>query len=126
MAAGDAVGAPIVDERAAVSEGVCSVSGMSSAAGQGTGGPVLPAWVGTITDAELDRLCGTGALTRGREYALAGRVLSLTSADRGRMLLGEVAGTRGEPYSTLVTHAGDTPGGPSWVSRCSCPVGVRC
>jgi superfamily II DNA or RNA helicase len=82
--------------------------------------------VGTITDAELDRLCGTGALTRGREYALAGRVLSVTSADRGRMLLGEVTGTRGEPYSTLVTHAGDSPRGPSWVSRCSCPVGVRC
>jgi superfamily II DNA or RNA helicase len=99
---------------------------MSGSPGQGTGGPALPAWVAAITDAELDRLCGTGALTRGREYALAGRVLSLTSADRGRMLLGEVAGTGGAPYSTLVTHAADTPRGPSWVSRCSCPVGVRC
>ncbi|MGA8046719.1 MAG: DEAD/DEAH box helicase [Dermatophilaceae bacterium] len=102
---------------------------MNGAAGPGADGrrgETLPAWVGSITDAELDRLCGTGALTRGREYALAGRVLSLSSADRGRMLLGEVAGTRGEPYSTLVTHAGDTPRGPSWVSRCSCPVGVRC
>ncbi|KAB7743918.1 helicase SNF2 [Nostocoides sp. F2B08] len=102
---------------------------MSGAVGPGVGDgarTVLPAWVGSITDAELDRLCGTGALTRGREYALAGRVLSVTSADRGRMLLGEVAGTRGEPYSTLVTHAGDTARGPSWVSRCSCPVGVRC
>src|SRR5690606_14766828 len=47
-------------------------------------------------------------------------------ADRGRMILGEVEGTRPTPYSTLVTHAGDGPRGPQWVSRCSCPVATRC
>ena len=86
----------------------------------------MPAWLAEVTDAELQRVCGSGALSRGREYALAARVVSVTSADRGRMLLGEVSGTRGAPYSTLVTHAGDSPRGPQWVSRCSCPVGTRC
>jgi superfamily II DNA or RNA helicase len=83
-------------------------------------------WLGEVTDAELQRVCGSAAVSRGREYALAGRVLTVTSADRGRMILGEVSGTRGSPYSTLVTHAGDSPHGPQWVSRCSCPVGTRC
>ncbi|MCA1780667.1 MAG: SNF2-related protein [Dermatophilaceae bacterium] len=103
---------------------------MRGAAGSGPAGRggafEMPAWLAGVTDAELKRVCGTGALSRGREYALAGRVLSVTSADRGRMILGEVSGTRGAPYSTLVTHAGESTHGPQWVSRCSCPVGTRC
>ena len=113
-----------------LSEGVATVSGMSSAAGQsgmgGGAGVGVPAWLAAVTDAELDRLCGAATVSRGREYARAGMVRSVTSADRGRMVLGEVEGTRSEPYSTLVTHAGDSPRGPQWVSRCSCPVGARC
>ena len=119
-----------MDGRRGLSAGVGSVRRVSGAAGEGGGGRVapgaLPAWVAEVSDAELERVCGSGAVSRGREYALAGRVVSVTSADRGRMLLGEVSGSRGAPYSTLVTHAGDGQRGPQWVSRCSCPVGTRC
>lgn len=99
---------------------------MGSAVGHGGGRGDIPAWVAAVTDAELERVCGASALARGREYARAGMVRSVTSADRGRMILGEVEGTRPTPYSTLVTHAGDGPRGPQWVSRCSCPVATRC
>jgi superfamily II DNA or RNA helicase len=114
-----------VDDRGALSAGPRSLRRVSGAEAR-FGAAGLPAWLAHVTDAELERLCGPGPVSRGREYALAGHVVSLTSADQGRMLLGEVSGTRGVPYSTLVTHAGEGPRGPQWVSRCSCPVAVRC
>src|SRR5690606_35719891 len=95
------------------------------AGGRGLGA-ALPSWLGQITDAELERVCGAGALARGRDYARSGHVLSLASGDRGRMVLGEVSGSRGVTYSTLVTHVGDVQRGAQWVSRCNCPVAVRC
>ena len=52
---------------------------------------------------------GDAAWERGFAYAAAGNVLSITSADRGRMLLAEVAGSRDWPHQTLVTATAPLP-----------------
>ncbi|HHU09624.1 MAG TPA: DEAD/DEAH box helicase [Intrasporangiaceae bacterium] len=98
---------------------------MSGGARRTGPGPELPAWLGAISDAELERVCGPGAVQRGREYARTGRVLSLACADRGQMVLAEVRGSGEQTYSTMVTRA-DGPREGMWLSRCNCPVGVNC
>jgi len=84
-------------------------------------------WLGELTDELISRQVDPGTFVRGRGYADSGMVRNLTSADRGRMLLAEVEGTRSRPYQTLITvtdtHRGP---GPRWTSRCSCPVGTDC
>ena len=99
---------------------------MTSTADGRAAGAALPSWLATITDSALERWAGAGALSRGKEYARAGHVLSIVSASRDQVLLAEVSGAREEPYSTLVTFVGDSTRGPQWVSRCSCPVGTKC
>ena len=89
-------------------------------------GSALPAWLARITDTELERWAGKGAMGRGRDYALDGAVLSVTVASHGDVVLAQVGGSRGSPYSTMLTFVGDTARGPQWVSRCSCPVGTKC
>ena len=109
-----------------VSGGVGSVPPVRQSADRVGPGSALPSWLTRITDAELERWAGRGAVGRGRDYALDGAVLSLTVASHGDVVLAEVSGTRGSPYSTMVTFVGDTGRGPQWVSRCSCPVGTKC
>jgi hypothetical protein len=85
-----------------------------------------PPWVTALSDADLRRAVGAGAFARGSAYARRGAVLSLSTGDRGRLLLASVAGSSRRQYQTLVTH--DPRGGRrrDWSGRCSCPVRVDC
>ncbi|MDE9366668.1 DEAD/DEAH box helicase [Luteipulveratus sp. YIM 133132] len=84
-------------------------------------------WVRRVTDAGVARICGDFALERGLGYVDAERVTSITTGDRGRLLLAVVSGSRAQPYSTMVTATGaDLDGEPDWFGRCSCPVQVSC
>ncbi|AKU18623.1 hypothetical protein VV02_04055 [Luteipulveratus mongoliensis] len=75
----------------------------------------------------MERICGDLALERGLGYLDAERVTSITTGDQGRMLLAVVAGSRPNPYSTMITASGrDVAGEPEWSGRCSCPVQVSC
>ncbi len=85
------------------------------------------AWLGELTDEQILRQVGGPTFSRGRGYAGANMVRSLTTADRGRMLLAEVEGTAPRPYQTLITLTSE-PGRNAlrWVSRCSCPMQADC
>ena len=93
-------------------------------------------WLDDLTS-ELGReVIGGDTWARGAAYAADGRVLSIASADRGRMLLAEVQGGRATPYQTLVTAIAGTGtqgvhglwsrGRRPWTSRCSCPMRAEC
>ena len=82
-------------------------------------------WVARVTDFALARSTDSGSLARGRAYAQAGMVRSISTADRGRVLIGEVSGSGRESYNSLVTRMTDSQT-PTWVGRCSCPVGSNC
>ncbi|HPQ72361.1 DEAD/DEAH box helicase [Phycicoccus elongatus] len=93
-------------------------------------------WLAGFTPDIGRETLGDAAWERGFAYAAAGNVLSITSADRGRMLLAEVAGSRDWPYQTLVTATAGAAaeglrglldrGQHPWTSRCSCPVRSEC
>lgn len=93
-------------------------------------------WLADVTPDLGRRVLGEATWERGARYAAAGHVLSIASADRGRMLLAEVSGTRDWPYQTLVTaeagagkHGLDgliAQGRRPWSSRCSCPMHTEC
>ncbi len=78
-----------------------------------------------VTDFALARSTDSGSLSRGRAYARAHMVTAISTADRGRVLIGEVAGSGPQSYNSLVTRLTDGPT-PTWVGRCSCPVGSNC
>lgn len=94
------------------------------------------AWLSQLTPQIGAEVLGESTWEQGAAYAQAGRVLSIASADQGRMLLAEVIGNRAHPYQTLVTadpgvaaegmaglwRRGTDP----WNSRCSCPVRTQC
>ena len=82
-------------------------------------------WLGELSDEAIRARVDAATFARGSEYAGSGMVRSITTADRGRMLLAEVEGTRPTPYQTLITVAAE-PGRSSWNSRCSCPVRTDC
>ncbi len=93
-------------------------------------------WLADLTPDVGREVLGDRTWERGAAYAAAGNVISIASADRGRMLLAEVQGNRDWPYQTLVTasagagrrglrgllDAGQRP----WTSRCSCPMHSEC
>ncbi|MEI2777687.1 MAG: DEAD/DEAH box helicase [Tetrasphaera sp.] len=84
-------------------------------------------WLGELSDEHIQQHVGGPTWARGRAYAEAGMVRSLTTADQGRMLLAEVEGNAARPYQTLITLTnprGSAP--PKWTSRCSCPMQVDC
>ncbi len=93
-------------------------------------------WLTAVTAAVGRDVLGDATWERGAAYAAAGHVLSIASADRGRMLLAEVQGTRDSPYQTLVTADAGTgeraiaelvaAGKRPWTSRCSCPMRTEC
>ncbi|MFZ1484679.1 SNF2-related protein [Nostocoides sp.] len=83
-------------------------------------------WLGDLSDAAILTRVDQATFARGCAYAESGMVRSVTTADRGRMLLAEVEGSRARPYQTLITLAAPTPRGRIWTSRCSCPVQVDC
>ena len=84
-------------------------------------------WVLSSTDVGLAAVVGEGAFGRGLDYAVGGKVIALATAERGRVLMGTIAGNGLAPYQCLVTHKGEAAGGePLWVSRCTCPVATEC
>lgn len=93
-------------------------------------------WLADLTPELGRQVLGDATWSRGSEYAEAGRVLTIASADRGRMLLAEVQGNRSLPYQTLVTatagagtqgvHGLWERGRRPWTSRCSCPMHTEC
>ena len=83
-------------------------------------------WLGGLEDADIVAQVGAATLARGTAYAEAGMVRSLTPADRGRMLLAEVEGSRADAYQTLITLVSSAYRKTTWTSRCSCPIQVDC
>lgn len=84
-------------------------------------------WVLSCTDVGLAAVVGEGAFSRGLDYAIGGKVIALATADRGRVLMGTVAGNGLAPYQCLVTYKGEARNGePTWVARCTCPVSTEC
>ncbi len=82
-------------------------------------------WVARLDGRALAGTVDPGTFNRGDAYARTGHVVELNTADQGRVLVAEVAGSRGERYSTLVTRTSEGPP-PTWTGRCSCPVGTMC
>ena len=81
----------------------------------------------SCTDVGLAATVGDGAFSRGLDYAIGGKVIALATADRGRVVMGTVAGQGLAPYQCLVTYKSDAPNGePIWVGRCTCPVSAEC
>ncbi|HEX7157164.1 MAG TPA: SWIM zinc finger family protein, partial [Burkholderiaceae bacterium] len=79
---------------------------------------------------DLDRAFHAASLSRGREYALSGRVRSLEVQPQGANsteLRAQVRGSARAPYRVSVTLSRRSAGGPVEIdSRCTCPVGSLC
>ncbi|GAA1151277.1 DEAD/DEAH box helicase [Ornithinicoccus hortensis] len=82
-------------------------------------------WVGEVDQEQLVAAFDPATLQRGTDYARQSLVRGVTVADRGRVLVGEVAGSRPAPYTSIVTRL-DRPRGVPWSSHCSCPVAISC
>ena len=54
-------------------------------------------WLGGLTDEAIRARVDAATFERGRGYAESGMIRSLTSADRGRMLLAEIEGSSARP-----------------------------
>ncbi len=86
-----------------------------------------PPWVNRLSDASLRHRLGSGAFERGVRYARDNAVTSVSTGDRGRMLMATVRGSGRSSYQTLVAVEGDRPDGSvRWTGRCSCPVRQDC
>jgi superfamily II DNA or RNA helicase len=85
-----------------------------------------PTWVTGLSDAEIRVAVGAGPFARGSAYATTGAVETLSTGDRGRLLLASVAGSGGRTYQTLVSHDPHDSAHRSWSGRCSCPMRVDC
>ena len=83
-------------------------------------------WVSQVRDEQISRAVGSATAARGAGYAASGHVVSASAAGGGDVLVGMVQGSRVKPYRVVVTRTGSVRGSPSWVSRCSCPVGSEC
>ncbi|GAA5162123.1 DEAD/DEAH box helicase [Ornithinimicrobium tianjinense] len=81
-------------------------------------------WVLSLSQLALRAQVGAGALERGLEYAETGRVGTLVAAPSGTPLIGTVAGSARQSYTTIVHRTGDGPR--DWQSRCTCPMGQDC
>lgn len=78
-----------------------------------------------IEDERLQLEFSFQSLTRGLRYFESGRVSRLESADGGRAIVGQVDGTRDDPYEVRlsVERQGEDL---RFFGVCSCPVGVWC
>src|SRR5579862_6052543 len=78
-------------------------------------------------NAVLERVVGSATFQRGRAYARTGAVLSCRWSAADQQLFGEVAGSGGTPYTTLVRVARDGSGRlTKFSSSCTCPVHLDC
>ena len=82
---------------------------------------MIPDWVTTITETDLERRFGASTLARGQEYADDGRVRAIRTA--GELVMAQVVGTERQPYQcSVVAMAGPA----SLVATCTCPVRRDC
>ena len=82
---------------------------------------MIPDWVTTITETDLERRFGASTLARGQEYADDGRVRAIRTA--GELVMAQVVGTDSQPYQcSVVAKAGPA----SLVATCTCPVRRDC
>ncbi|MBA2694648.1 MAG: SWIM zinc finger family protein, partial [Actinobacteria bacterium] len=84
-------------------------------------------WVNGVTDYAVARVVGDISLTRGRQYARDGAVLTLVEGAQGDLLLATVQGSGAQAYQTIVERIDGSDGSaPDWAGRCSCPMRVDC
>jgi len=82
---------------------------------------LIPDWVTTLTETDLERRFGAATLGRGRDYADEGRVREIRTA--GELIMAKVTGTDQLPYQcSVVAKAGPV----SLVATCTCPVRRDC
>ncbi|MBK8461950.1 MAG: DEAD/DEAH box helicase [Nigerium sp.] len=80
-----------------------------------------PAWVATLSDADLERRFGADTVARGEAYCDEGRVRAIRTA--GTLVMATVTGQYGRVYQTsVVCTAGPT----SLIATCTCPVRRDC
>jgi superfamily II DNA or RNA helicase len=86
---------------------------------------MAPRLVEQLTDDVLRSSVGTHALTLGRDYVRAGRVVRALVQETDGLIVGTVQGTRAAPYQVVVRTGGS---GNRLRLRgvCSCPVGEDC
>ena len=83
-------------------------------------------WPARVSDDQIIGSVGQRTFLRGRSYVRQGRVRSVNISAEGDILTGQVRGSGGRVYQTMVyCHSSDDPR-PVWTSSCSCPVGTDC
>ena len=83
-------------------------------------------WPARVSDDQIIGSVGRRTFLRGRSYVRQGRVRSVNISAEGDILTGQVRGSGGRVYQTMVyCHSSDDPR-PVWTSSCSCPVGTDC
>ena len=83
-------------------------------------------WPARVSDDQIVGSVGRRTFLRGCSYAERGRVRSVAASAGGDILTGQVRGSGGRNYQTMVyCHSSDDPR-PAWTSSCSCPVGTDC
>ena len=83
-------------------------------------------WPARVSDDQIIGSVGRRTFLRGRSYVRQGRVRSVNISAEGDILTGQVRGSGGRVYQTMVyCHSSDDPR-PAWTSSCSCPVGTDC
>ena len=83
-------------------------------------------WPARVSDDQIVGSVGRRTFLRGRSYVRQGRVRSVSISAEGDILTGQVRGSGGRVYQTMVyCHSSDDPR-PAWTGSCSCPVGTDC
>ena len=83
-------------------------------------------WPARVSDDQIVGSVGRRTFLRGCSYAERGRVRSVAVSAGGDILTGQVRGSGGRNYQTMVyCHSSDDPR-PAWTGSCSCPVGADC
>ena len=83
-------------------------------------------WPARVSDDQIIGSVGQRTFLRGRSYVRQGHVRSVNISAEGDILTGQVRGSGGRVYQTMVyCHSSDDPR-PVWTSSCSCPVGTDC
>ena len=83
-------------------------------------------WPVRVSDDQIIGSVGQRIFLRGCSYAEQGRVRSVIVFAGGDILTGQVRGSGGRNYQTMVyCHSSDDPR-PVWTGSCSCPVGADC
>ena len=79
----------------------------------------LPSWVGSLTDADLNRIFGAATVARGRQYATLGRVSAIKTV--GELATATVRGSSYRSYHCTVNG-----GSAAMRATCSCPMQRDC